>query len=157
MKRLKRFISIFGLAICLPLAYVIWQTYIGLAQEERGQLSFFSEALFDEMEAELAALVQREEDRAVDEYQHILAVKNGKAVLSPLAGEVPNSYVLGYLQNNPDGSFQTPMVADVKQAPAHQRERIDQLAAINKAFNRKKYNIPMRVPAPAVLTLYNRN
>ena len=73
MKRFKLLILVFFVAISVPLAFVIWQTYAGLEQEERGQLEFFSEALFDQMEKELAELVQEEENRAVDEYQYFLA------------------------------------------------------------------------------------
>ena len=47
MKRLKLLILLFCLAISLPLAYVVIQTYNGLDQEERGQLRYFSEALVD--------------------------------------------------------------------------------------------------------------
>ena len=59
MKRLKIFILLFCVAVSLPLAYVTWRTYEGLAREEQSQMRFFSEALFDRMEAELAQLVQR--------------------------------------------------------------------------------------------------
>ena len=52
MKRLKLLILVFCLAVSLPLAFVVWQTYQSLSQEEYAQLRFFSEALFDEMEKE---------------------------------------------------------------------------------------------------------
>jgi signal transduction histidine kinase len=144
MKRLKLFISIFCLAVSLPLAYVIWQTYTGLAQEERAQLHFFCQTLFDEMEAELAALVQREENRAVDEYHHTLADDDLSAPLSPLARQLPDDFILGYFQNNPDGSFQTPMVDDVDHATAQQRNLMAQLTSINALFNQKKFAIPQK-------------
>ena len=50
MKRLKLLIIIFCLALALPLAYVSWRTYAGLAQEELSQLNYFSEAILDKME-----------------------------------------------------------------------------------------------------------
>ena len=68
MQRLKLFILIFCIAVSIPMGYMIWRTYAGLAQEERSQLRFFAETLFDRMENELAELVQREENRAVDEH-----------------------------------------------------------------------------------------
>ena len=73
MKRLKILILLFFVAISIPLAFVLWRTYTGLEQEERSQLAFFSETLFDQIEAELSALVREEENRAVDEYQYFLA------------------------------------------------------------------------------------
>ncbi len=148
MKRLKLFISIFCLAVSLPLAYVIWQTYSGLAREEQGQLQFFCEALFDEMEAELAALVQREENRAVDEYQPTPAERDAGLPLPPLAQPPANSYLLGYLQNNPDGSFQTPLAAGPGKTADQQNTLIDQLVTINTLFNRKKLAIPVKRIAP---------
>ncbi len=59
--------------------------------------------------------MRREEDRAVDEYTtpwpRIPAAAN--RLVPP--GE---DYILGYLQNNPDGSFQTPLVADLRRSYA---------------------------------------
>jgi signal transduction histidine kinase len=142
MKRLRILIFGFCLAISLPLAYVTWQTYQSLDQEERAQLQFFSETLLDEMEAELADLVQREENRAVDEYNYALA----EGGISPLSSPPRQDYILGYLQNNPDGSFQTPLVADRDSAPLDQREALEQLKAINAIFNSKKFTAP---PSPS--------
>ncbi len=148
MKRFKLFLSIFCLAVSLPLVYVIWQTYTGLAREERGQLRFFCEALFDEMEAELAALVQREENRAVDEYQPTRTERDSGLPPLPLAQPPADSYLLGYLQNNPDGSFQTPLAAGSGKTADQQNILIDQLASINTLFNRKKFAIPAKRTAP---------
>ena len=100
MKRLKILILIFCLAISLPLAYVVWQTYQSLAQEEHAQLRFFSEALFDEMEKDLYELVFREENRAVDEYHFTLAQGKDGIQSSPLALPPEEEFILGYLQNN---------------------------------------------------------
>ena len=142
MKRLRILILIFCLAVSLPLAFVVWQTYQGLEQEERAQLRFFSEAILDKMEAELAALVQREESRSVDEYNYYLA-EGGK---SPLAVAPRETYILGYLQNNPDGSFQTPIVADPASMPPEQRDSLRRFTDINALFNQKKFSA-----APVVL------
>jgi signal transduction histidine kinase len=147
VKRLKRLILLFCLGISIPLAYVIWHTYQGLAQEERSQLRFFSEALFDEIEQEMAALVQREENRAVDEYNHTLARDTGIPINSPLSKPPKEKYILGYLQNNPDGSFQTPLIPDMGDVPAALRPVISQLRAANTIFNRKKLAISQKTPA----------
>jgi signal transduction histidine kinase len=144
VKRLKRLILLFCLAISIPLAYVIWHTYQGLAQEERSQLRFFSETLFDEMELEMADLVQREENRAVDEYHHTLAQDTGEPRNSPLAQPPNEKYILGYLQNNPDGSFQTPLIPDLGKVPPALRPVVSQLRSANAVFNRRKLTIAQR-------------
>ncbi len=148
MKRLRLLILAFCLALSIPLAYVVWHTYQGLAQEERAQLRFFSESLFDEMENKLAELVQQEENRAVDEYQHTLTDAPNGSRTSPLAQAPREDYILGYLQNNPDGSFQTPLVADMGQVPEPQRDQITQLRTVNTLFNQKKFSIPVERPRP---------
>ncbi len=148
MKRFKRIIFVFFAAISVPLAFVVWQTYAGLEREERGQLEFFSEALFDRMEKELAYLVQQEEDRTVDEYQYYLAQPSVDEQIpqqrSPLSERVYKNYILGYLQNNPDGSFQTPLVADVGRIPEEKKGVVLQLKEANNIFNDKKYSLPVQ-------------
>jgi signal transduction histidine kinase len=141
MKRLKWLMLFFGLAISIPLGYVIWHTYQGLAQEERSQLRFFSETLFDEIQKEMADLVRREEDRAVDEYNYTLAQDTGSIRKSPLSQPPGEDYILGYLQNNPDGSFQTPLVADLGRVPAPLRPIVARLKEANTIFNSKKLAI----------------
>lgn len=150
MKRLKTLFTIFCLVISIPLAFVIWQTYRGVAREERSQLRFFSETLFDDMQAVLSKLIQREENRAVDEYHHTLAGTGRRQQLSPLAEPPLENYIVGYLQNNPDGSFQTPLVADMGRVPDERRAIVEQLKKINTIFNRKKFALPKRQP-PAVV------
>ncbi|MBI5552426.1 MAG: HAMP domain-containing histidine kinase [Desulfobacterales bacterium] len=139
MKRLKLYLLFFCLALCLPLSFVIWRTYAGVAQEELGQLRFFAETRLDEMEQELAELVRREEGRSVEEYGHSLAPVDQGAQPSPLADPPRETFILGYLQNNPDGSLQTPLVADLRQVPASRRALVDRLQEANRIFNQKKY------------------
>jgi signal transduction histidine kinase len=142
MKRLKTLFTLFCLVISIPLAFVIWQTYRGVARDERSQLRFFSETLLDDMQAVLSKLVQREENRAVDEYHHTMAGTGQLEQLSPLAEPPREDYIFGYLQNNPDGSFQTPLVADMGRVPTERREAVEQLKQINTIFNRKKFALP---------------
>lgn len=152
MKRLKFFILVFSLAVSIPLAYVTWQTYAGMAQEERAQLSYFSEALFDEMEKDLAELIQQEENRSVEEYQHTLVRDGSPSQPSPLGMIPAQRYIIGYLQNNPDGTFQTPLVADMKHIPENYHNLVNQLAEINRIFNRKKFSIPASKPVAETKT-----
>jgi len=150
MKKFRRLILVFFTAISVPLGFVIWQTYAGLEREERGQLQYFSETLFDQMQRELAYLVQREENRAVDEYQYYLAQLSAgeqrPQQRSPLSEQVYNSYILGYLQNNPDGSFQTPLVADMDKVPEEEKDIVLQLKEANRIFNDKKYSLLRKKP-----------
>lgn len=148
MKRLKILILIFCLTVSLPLAFVVWQTYQSLSQEELAQLRFFSEALFDEMETELAELVQREENRAVDEYHFTQADGNDGTRQSPLALPPERDYIIGYLQNNPDGSFQSPMVPDMGSVPSAKRKMVAQLKETNTIFNNKKFALPQKPATP---------
>ena len=148
MKRLKLYIVLFCLGISIPLTFVILRTADGLAREERAQLGFFAEALFDRMEGELAELVQQEENRAIDEYHHTVMISGGTPRRSPLADPPGADFILGYLQNNPDGSFQTPLAADLSRVPADRRTVIDRLNHVNQIFNRKKFLVAKSVPPP---------
>ncbi len=145
MKRLRFYMIIFCVLVSLPLAFVAWRTYGALDREVQAQVRFFSERLLDEIEAELADLVRREENRAVDEYGHTLVQENGTSP-SPLAHLPGEAFILGYFQNNPDGSFQTPLVKDDEGLPAGLADRVNQLRAINTIFNQRK--LIAQLPTP---------
>ncbi len=144
MVRLKLYFLLFCVAVSVPLSYVVWRTYTGVAREELAQLEFFAEALIDDMQKELAELIQREERRAVDEYQ--TPASDGTA--SPLSLIPKEPYILGYLQNQPDGRMQTPLVADSGQAPPRYRDVVAALETVNQAFNQKKRTLPPSAPEP---------
>ncbi|MBT8329067.1 MAG: hypothetical protein KJN87_05130 [Desulfofustis sp.] len=143
MKRLKFLIAFFCLAVSLPLAYVVYQTYMGLGQEEKAQMRFFAEAMFDQMEADLALLIQKEESREVDEYGYFSVPGDlvGEQSVSSLADGSYDPYIYGYLQNNPDGSFQTPLIADMGRVPDNLKEKVDGIREVNNLFNEKKLTI----------------
>ena len=147
MKRLRLYMIIFCTLVSLPLAFVAWRTFGALDREVQAQVSFFSERLLDEIEAELADLVRSEEDRAVDEYRHTL-VQGGGKIPSPLARLPDQAFILGYFQNNPDGSFQTPLVEEGEELPAGLIERVKQLQAINTVFNQRKFVAQLPAPSP---------
>jgi signal transduction histidine kinase len=143
----------------MPLAFVGWRTYEGLHQEEQAQMRFFAETFFDRMEMELAGLVEREENRAVDEY-HYNPVRDKDGLSkdgddrSPLAETPVEPYILGYIQNNPDGSFRTPLVADMGLIPPGKQDHVKKLKEINRIFNSKKF--AMKRPRPTKRTTPGR-
>jgi signal transduction histidine kinase len=149
MKHLKLLIVLFALATALPMGFVVARTYQGISQEETARMRFFAETLFDTIESELAGRVEIEENRPVDAYHHtetLPADQGGSQRISPLASPPEAPYILGYLQNNPDGSFQAPIVADPQKIPPGVQKIVQQLDAINHQFNRKKKAIPLARP-----------
>jgi signal transduction histidine kinase len=158
MKRLKLLIIFFSLALCVPLAFFVDQTYRGLEQEEVATLRYFAETILDEMEQSLTALVQREEGRAIDEYNYYIVPPGRrqeviKRDLSPLSNLPQDNFILGYFQNNPDGSFQSPMAQSGKQVPVDRDALVNQLKNANIAFNRKRVAVTDKIkpPPPKVL------
>jgi signal transduction histidine kinase len=156
MKRLKLLIVIFSLTLCIPLAYFVVRTYRGLEQEEVATLRFFADTLFDKMEGALAELVKTEEGRAIDEFNYEVfpsgppGAEAGKPQPSPLSRLPRENYILGYFQNNPDGSFQTPLLAGAGKTPPGLVDRIEALKGANEIFNRKRATVTDRIqPRPA--------
>lgn len=132
MKRLISFLLLFCLALSIPLAYFILRTYRSLEQEELSELQYFAARLFDAMQEELAALILREEKRPVDAYNYYLS---SGSVRSPLSYLPQEPYILGYFQNNPDGSFQTPLVETGQSAVDEGQAVVAQLNTINTRLN----------------------
>ncbi len=155
MKRLKILILIFCVCVSVPLGYFVWQTYRGLAQEEAATLRFFANTLFDEIEQALATLVQREEARVIDEYNFYMSSARRfqdetDATRSPLSRLPAENYILGYFQNNPDGSFQTPLAQNGQSVDADHQDTVGQLENANRKFNRIRTTVTDKVsPAPA--------
>jgi signal transduction histidine kinase len=155
MKKLKLLILIFSFALSIPLAYFVLRTYRGLAQEEVATLSYFAQTLFDEMEQSLAVMVQKEESRAIDEYNFLVSPSNrqseaGEMQPSPLSQPSGTNFVLGYFQNNPDGSFQTPLVDSGRKIPPGRSNIVAELKRANENFNRKRVTDTDRIqPRPA--------
>ena len=143
MKRLKVLIFVFCLALCVPLGYFVLRTYWSLEQEEIAELRYFGFTLFDRMEEELASLVRKEELRAVDQYNYYHISPNQPpgskdTNRSPLSQLPKENYILGYFQNNPDGSLQTPLVEDGKRIPADRGAVVARLNEANQIFNLKR-------------------
>ena len=143
MKHLKLLICLFFLLLTIPVGYFVLQTYNGLAKEETARLQFFAETLFDDMENALMRVVYDEESRFVDEYNHDFLPPgaqetNQGAIPSPLSKNPQQGYILGYFQNNPDGSFHTPLTAKGQPVPDNIVPVVDELQAINAAFNKRR-------------------
>jgi len=140
MKRLQILILIFCVALSVPLGYFVLRTYRGLEQEEAATLSYFANTLFDELEQALEALVHQEEGRAIDEYNFYMSAPagRGKENRSPLSDLPSQNYILGYFQNNPDGSFQTPLVQAGRSVATDLQDAVAQLEHANRIFNRKR-------------------
>ena len=156
MKRLKLLIVIFSITLSIPLAYFVVRTYRGLEQEEVATLRFFADTLFDKMEGALAEIVKNEEGRAIDEFNYEIFPSGppeadaGKPQPSPLSRPPRENYVLGYFQNNPDGSFQTPLMAGAGKVSPDHVDRIEALKGANETFNRKRVTVTDRIqPRPA--------
>ncbi|MEW5722090.1 MAG: HAMP domain-containing sensor histidine kinase [Thermodesulfobacteriota bacterium] len=154
MKRLKVLILIFTAALTIPLAWFAARTWQGLRQEEAAELRYFAEDLFDRMEGELAEFVRREESRAIDEYNLSsepppLASAGEEAPVPALALPPLEDYILGYFQNNPDGSFQTPLSPDYETSLVDLDNLALELEDLNARLNEKPGLAPEPPPVPA--------
>lgn len=153
MRRLQILILIFCMIVSIPLGYFVLQTYRGLKQEETATLGFFADTLFDEIERFLERLVEQEEARAIDEYNFFMSPSGREPEAtdenrSPISHLSRQNYILGYFQNNPDGSFQTPLAQTGKSAAADRRDVVAQLEAANRIFNRLRTTATDKI-APA--------
>lgn len=139
IKRLRLIMAIFALCLCLPLGIMTFHTYRGLRQEETARLRFFGDALFDRMERQLAELILREESRPVDAYNMTVSPDGQGSLPSPIARPPEEAYILGYLQNNPDGTYQTPMDPQQTAAPDTAEALARELRDVNRIFNQKRF------------------
>lgn len=141
MKRLRALILVFVAALTVPLGVLVYRTHMSLEQEETAELRFFANTLFDRMQEELAALVQREERRPVEDYQPSPPAgghDQGERSSSPLARIPVEPYILGYLQNNPDGSLTTPLSEDGATASRDRATLLSRLQDVNRVFNLRR-------------------
>lgn len=148
MKKLKLLMVVFSLAVSVPFIYFALEAHKNLKKEEQAELQYFADKLFDEMEEELTSLIIREEGRAIDAY-------NYKNKSFSTREELP--YILGYLQNNPDGSFQTPAIRMKSRTGADRREMVAHLKKINDAFNRKRVLLDKSEGNASQIFVNNRN
>jgi signal transduction histidine kinase len=150
VKRLKILILIFCVALSIPLAYFVLRTYRSLEQEEIAEFRYFAVTLFDQMEEELASLVLEEEGRPVDQYKYTYTPtdqmpESEGLSRSPLSRLPRQDYILGYLQNNPDGSFETPLVESNESISPEKIGVVAQLKEVNNTFNLRRTAVPTQV------------
>ncbi len=155
MNRLRGLILVFCAALSVPLAYFILRTYKSLEQEETARLRYFADTLFYEMEQGLAELVRTEESRPVDVYNYYYHPEPDDndpetAVRSPLSKKPESEFIVGYFQNNRDGSFQTPMVEKGEPPSEAVAGLVAELRNINREFNGKRSTMPVGYTAPVV-------
>ena len=148
MKRLKLLLLLFSFALAAPLAYFVLRTHESLEREETAELRFFAETLFNQMEEELALLVQKEESRAVDDYAGA-AIPAGLDDFDPLnlatgGAFLGQDYILGYLQSNQDGAMHAalpPWAASSSKQDLPGKtveDTIGKLGAVGEIFTRKR-------------------
>ncbi len=142
MKKFRLHILIFIISLTIPMSYLIIRTYKSLEQEEAATLRFFSETIFNDMEEELSSLIIKEELRSVDEY-NLPAFPEGTENDDDrdrvgITGPLP-SYIIGYFQNNPDGTYQSPISLNSDIRENSIQAEIDR---VNTIFNNKKRTAP---------------
>jgi signal transduction histidine kinase len=149
MKKLVLLLTAFFVCLAAPMSYLVMRTYESIEHEERAEFRYFSESLFDRIEEDLARIVIREEKRPVDHYRTDSPVDTDTSSLqqSPLAGPPQDPFVLGYFQNNPDGSLLVPLRVDIEQE-ADSRNLHARLEELNVLFNKKKIGMEEIVLAP---------
>jgi signal transduction histidine kinase len=101
--------------------------------------------------------VQREESRAIDEYNFFVSPfgryrDSADENRSPLSSLPEQNYILGYLQNNPDGSFQTPLAQSGESVGADRKDAVARLEDANRIFNRKRTTATDKITAPPAKT-----
>lgn len=123
MRRARLILVLVALAVALPVGLLVQRALQSAKAEERAQRQALADTAFAAVERELAALLEREESRAWDEWRH-LRVPEGEVagslslVRSPLAELPEEPWKLGWFQVEPDGTIGTPFVPDAELARA---------------------------------------
>ncbi|MBW2466892.1 MAG: HAMP domain-containing histidine kinase [Deltaproteobacteria bacterium] len=149
MKKVILLLATFFICLTAPMSYLVVRTFQGIEHEERTEFRYFTESLFDRIEEDLARIVIREESRPVDHYSTPGPDDANASRLqqSSLAGPPREEYVLGYFQNNPDGSLLSPRRIETKQE-YDSLNLNEQLETLNVLFNKKKAGMEEPIPEP---------
>lgn len=154
LNRLRLFIILFSLALAVPMGYFVHLSKKSLAQEEAEELHFFARSLMERMEADLSELITREEERPLDEYGETVTRGgpmpwNKKVYPSPLTQEPEETFIVGYVQINPDGSVASPRLrGEAIRVPAQASLSV-RLRIVENAFReRKSFEVVDTSPPP---------
>ncbi len=109
-RRLQLVVLGAGLMAVLGVLLLVFAALRGARTEDRIRHEVIAQRLFDELERELTALVDREESRSFLEYRYFYVpqVVSPGLVRSPLAEAPADGVVIGYFQIDPDGQLFTP-------------------------------------------------
>ena len=129
MRRIRLALVALALLLLLGVGALVYRALASIETEKAIRHEVLADRLFDEVERSLTGLIEREEARSPLEYRFFYVPEgqipgSGGLVLSPLAGQPAQDYVLGYFQVEPDGQFQSP-----------RRPRDTALASSNNVWN----------------------
>ncbi len=113
MRRIRLIFALLAVLLLVSRALLVQRTLRSLAVEREVRHRAVAERVFDEMERELSGVLRREEDRPFEHYRFYATLDEsggGHAARSPLSAPPEASYVVGYFQIDPDGSFHSPLV-----------------------------------------------
>jgi signal transduction histidine kinase len=111
-RRLRRVLTLWFIALCVPTGVLVWQAYDQLRWESWYQHRNEAEALVERIDFALEQRVGTAEARSFDDYAFLNGA-GGVLRPSPLSAfppleDIPG--VLGYFQVDPDGRFSTPLL-----------------------------------------------
>jgi len=111
-RRLQRVVIAASMLALLGVLMLMVAALRGAATEDRIRHEVIAQRLFDELERELTALVNREESRSFLEYRYFFVpegqVLSASLVRSPISKLPQEDVLVGYFQIDPDGQLFTP-------------------------------------------------
>lgn len=113
MRRIGLLLAALGLVLVIGVGLLVMRALQSIHEEEQLRHEVVASRLFDELERELTALLQREEERSFLEYRTLFVPEgqvpgNPSLSVSPLATGPTDSYVVGWYQVEPDGALNLP-------------------------------------------------
>jgi signal transduction histidine kinase len=113
MKRIGLLVVLVAALLLMGVGALVARALESIEQEEAMRHGVVASRVFDEVERELTALIEREEERSFLEYTYLYVPESQLPgttglSLSPLAHEPAEGYVLGHFQIDPDGALQLP-------------------------------------------------
>jgi signal transduction histidine kinase len=115
-KRLRRWLTVFFLALAIPTAILIYQAYSQLKWEAFHQNRLLADELVTRIDNRLIEQLYQEENRSFSDYSFLVVAGDPAANFvqrSPLSKYPVNSGIpglIGYFQVDADGAFSTPLL-----------------------------------------------